>query len=127
MKSNAASAAHETPAESTCVLRWLLARGDDRLTCDLSQVSDGRLQVSVFPHWNIARAIVVRLDHPIEAFERHAAVVQQLRESGWSVISRQAEGPRAGAGRCRIDGHDEVAQVVARGRRHGQPRPRAAA
>ena len=73
-----------------CALRWLLARGDERITCEITMMPDRQMEVGFFPHSNLQGAMVARFEHPTDALERHAELVCRLRDSGWSVVNRLA-------------------------------------
>ena len=53
-------------------------------------MSDRQMEVAFVPHSNVQGAIVARFQHPTEALERHASLVCQLRDSGWSVVDRMS-------------------------------------
>ena len=66
-------------------LRWIFHRDNARLVC---QLDGGRsFTLSLIPHGSMAAAVVEKFDDGLQAFRRHAAIVTQLRQFGWTLES----------------------------------------
>jgi hypothetical protein len=70
------------------LLRWVFQRENHLLTCQLERESQQpSYTLSLVPHWDVGQVVTERCDEAIEAFQRHAAVVQQLRSRGWTLAA----------------------------------------
>jgi len=75
--------------EHAPVVRWIFARGNDALTCEVDPRSEGAgYDVCVVPHWDVRAAVVERANTTLAALRRHAEIARALREAGWSVARR---------------------------------------
>lgn len=83
------------PRTATCALRWLLTRGNEQITCDISVTPDNAFEVGVLVHRDPSRSIVTRFDRLVTALERHADVVHRLGEAGWVRAHLPADLPAA--------------------------------
>jgi hypothetical protein len=73
------------PAPVIPLVRWILERRGNAITCEVDMNATHACNVSVIPHWNAASAFVEHFDGPVQAMERHAEVTQELRNAGWVV------------------------------------------
>jgi hypothetical protein len=73
--------------EPVRMVRWVFQRGENALTCEVDH-SQSTYDVCVVPHWDVSAAVVEEIDSPTDALQRHAEIVQYLRETGWSLTSR---------------------------------------
>ena len=77
--------------DSRRLLRWVLYRGEEAITCQIDRtLTDGSYAVSVVPHQNLTAAAIETYDTSIPAFQRHAAIVSELRQTGWKMAAYQA-------------------------------------
>lgn len=77
--------------DSRRLLRWVLYRGEEAITCQIDRtLADGSYAVSVVPHQNLTAAAIETYDASIPAFQRHAAIVSELRQTGWKMAAYQA-------------------------------------
>jgi len=88
---------HESALDPSCALRWLLTRGHDKITCEIHVTPERAFEVGFFPHWDLSQAVLARFDHPTAALARHADVVRQLRDAGWTVADHRPGVPLAPA------------------------------
>jgi hypothetical protein len=72
-------------AEPQPLLRWILRRGNDALTCGVDARGDRSFDVCVVPHWDISASVIERFPAPTSALRRHAEIAARLRQSGWVV------------------------------------------
>ena len=70
------------------MLRWILRRDRQAITCQLDARSDRSYELCVRPHCDSSSLIIERFDAPTEALLRHAAVAGCLRDNGWTVKER---------------------------------------
>jgi hypothetical protein len=71
------------------MVRWVLRRGMDVLTCRVDAHLDrARFVVSLVPHRNVAEAAVEPTDTPTRALQRHAEIAMRLRDAGWLMVAR---------------------------------------
>ena len=75
--------------DSRRLLRWVLYRGEEAITCQIDRTF-GSYAVSVIPHRDLTAAAVETYDASIPAFQRHAAIVSELRQTGWKMAAYQA-------------------------------------
>ena len=75
---------------TTPILRWVMQRQAETITCEVDATSEQTFEVCVVPHRNVSDAVIERFQSPIDALKRHAEVAMQLRETGWSVTDRIA-------------------------------------
>jgi hypothetical protein len=74
---------------TVCVMRWILRRGNDFVTCQIDALLNSRAyEVSVVPHWNVRAMATESVASPRLALQRHAEIAKQLREAGWVVAAR---------------------------------------
>jgi hypothetical protein len=72
----------------TGLLRWVFQRGSQLLTCQLDR--EGRqpsYTLSLVPHWDVRQAASLRFAAGVSAFRRHAAVADELRRQGWTLVA----------------------------------------
>ncbi len=69
------------------LLAWTFRRGTQFLTCELLATANQQYAVIVTPHWSAGTTIIEELSAGVKAFQRHAAIVMQLRQQGWSVVA----------------------------------------
>jgi hypothetical protein len=75
-----------TSGASAPVLRWIYARGSDRLFCELSQMADHSIYELRIDHLTIGRrSRVEQFADVIPAFIRHEHIEAQLIADGWSL------------------------------------------
>ncbi len=80
---------HDDRRTTVCMVRWVLRRGMDVLTCRVDAHLDrARFDVSLVPHCNIAAAAIELADTPTRALQRHAEIAMRLRDAGWLMIAR---------------------------------------
>jgi hypothetical protein len=73
------------------MLRWVLYRGEDVVTCQIDRtLADGSYSVSVVPHGDLAAAAIETYDASVPAFQRHAAIISELRQTGWRMAAYRA-------------------------------------
>jgi hypothetical protein len=72
------------------MLRWILQRDTNAITCQLDARGNRSYEVCVVPHWDPSSAVIERYDAPTPALLRHAEVARRLRENGWMVIDHVA-------------------------------------
>ena len=66
------------------LLQWVFSRGNSLITCELYQEGSQYL-VRLLSHGG--RAIVTTFDAGLAAFQRHAALVAELRRRGWMLVA----------------------------------------
>ena len=70
------------------VVRWVLARGAQTVTCQINARANRRtVDVCVVPQGKV-RGVIVAVGSPCDALMLHAHIASRLRDSGWRVISR---------------------------------------
>ena len=80
-----------TTPDSRRLLRWVLCRGEEAITCQIDRtLADGSYAVSVVPHRDLAAAAIETYETSMPAFQRHAAIVSELRQTGWKMAAYQA-------------------------------------
>jgi hypothetical protein len=80
-----------TTPDSRRLLRWVLCRGEEAITCQIDRtLADGSYAVSVVPHRHLAAAAIETYETSVPAFQRHAAIVSELRQTGWKMAAYQA-------------------------------------
>ncbi len=67
------------------LLKWILCRRGRVVTCQLDKAGN-HYRVSVQPYGQRDR-VVELFDATAAAFQRHAAVVASLRDSGWTTVA----------------------------------------
>jgi hypothetical protein len=80
----------DVPVQAVPMLRWILGRDTNAITCQLDARSPRSYEVCIVPHWDPSSAVIERYDAPTPAFLRHAEVARRLRENGWMVIDHVA-------------------------------------
>ena len=86
MKNSARTMTRDTqPAQR--LLAWTFHRGGQFLTCELLCTSDQQYAVIVTPHSSAGTVLVEQLANSVDGFQRHAAIVMQLRQQGWNVTA----------------------------------------
>jgi hypothetical protein len=79
-----------TALDSRRLLRWILYRGASVVTCQIDRtLVDGSYTVSVVPHQDLAAAAIETYSTGVPAFQRHAAIVSELRRAGWKMAAYQ--------------------------------------
>ena len=76
--------------KTTPILRWVMQRQAETITCAVDATPEQTYEVCVVPHRNVAETMIERFGSPVEALKRHAEVALALRETGWSVTDRIA-------------------------------------
>jgi hypothetical protein len=84
----------DTPAPAP-MLRWVLQRNEQAITCELDARGTRSYEVCIVPHWNLSAAVIERFDAPTPALLRHAEVSRRLGESGWKVVDHVGAGTHA--------------------------------
>lgn len=78
-------------AETVCLIRWVLQRGGEILTCQVdAHVHRAAYDVSIVPHWDVNAASIEVLATPGRAFQRHAEIAMRLRDADWFVTARSS-------------------------------------
>ena len=72
------------------MLRWILERDKNAVTCQLDARGSRSYEVCIVPHWNPSSAVIESYDAPTPALLRHAEITRRLREKGWMVIDHVA-------------------------------------
>jgi hypothetical protein len=72
------------------MLRWILRRNANAITCQLDARGSRCYEVCVLPHRDPSSAVIERFNAPRPALLRHAEVAKRLRENGWMVIDHVA-------------------------------------
>ena len=80
----------ERPADGALpVLRWVLSRGQDAITCQVTAHSNQRtFDVGVLPHWDVQSGAIHVVAGPSQALTLHARIASRLRDSGWRIVRR---------------------------------------
>jgi hypothetical protein len=68
------------------MLRWVLRRDTDAITCQLDARGNRSYELCILPHWDPTSAVIERFEAPTPALLRHAEVATLLRDDGWMVI-----------------------------------------
>ena len=76
----------QTSHSSRPLLKWILCKGQHLITCQVERAGD-RFQVSVLPDGTRDRGLVRLFDAGLTAFQRHAALVADLRGTGWTLVA----------------------------------------
>ena len=85
------SARHCAEAETACLIRWVLQRGEEILTCQVdAHVNGAAYDVCVVPHWDVNAASIEVISTPGRAFQRHAEIAMRLRDADWFVTARSS-------------------------------------
>jgi hypothetical protein len=80
-----------TATDSRRLLRWVLYRGANAVTCQIDRTqTDGSYTVSVVPHQDLTAAAIETYESSVPAFRRHAAIVSDLRRAGWKMATYHA-------------------------------------
>lgn len=70
------------------MIRWELMRGHDRVTCQVDrEAGTGQFAVAIVPHRRLQWTSIETYKAVAVAMRRHAAVVSQLRASGWKLVA----------------------------------------
>ena len=72
------------PKRSKALLQWVFSRENNLVTCELLQ-EGSRYLVRLLTH--SGKMIVATFDAGLAAFQRHAALVAELRRSGWMLVA----------------------------------------
>ena len=68
------------------LVRWEFERDQRHLTCSVSVAADTpNYEVAMLPLWSNGVSAVERFDTPSDALQRHAAIVADLRNAGWTI------------------------------------------
>jgi hypothetical protein len=68
------------------MLRWVLRRDTEAITCQLDARGSRSHELCILPHWDPTSAVIERFEAPTPARLRHAEVATLLRDDGWMVI-----------------------------------------
>lgn len=71
---------------SGTLLKWILCRRGRMVTCKLDKAGN-HYRVSVQPYGQRENKLVELFDATATAFQRHAAVVANLRDNGWTTVA----------------------------------------
>jgi len=76
-----------TKTSDKCLVRWVLQRGGENLTCqvDVRRSRATTYEVAVVPHTHVEWGTVEAVKSPLAALRRHAEIANLLMEDGWSV------------------------------------------
>lgn len=75
--------------ETVCLLRWVLQRGGEFLTCQIdAHVRRSAYDVCIVPHRDLNAASIEVVTTPGRALQRHAEVAMRLRNDGWRITNR---------------------------------------
>lgn len=78
-------------AEAVCLIRWVLQRGDEILTCQVdAHTHRSAYDVCIVPHWDVDAASIEVTPTLGRAFQRHAEIAMRLRNAGWSIAARSS-------------------------------------
>jgi hypothetical protein len=77
---------NRTPVSPRPLLRWVLCRGWQLLTCRIDRTGD-RYRVSALTHGRRYHVYTKRFDASVAAFQDHAALVAHLRRAGWVSVA----------------------------------------
>ena len=81
----------ETFPETSALIRWQFARGEQHLTCAvLAAATMSSYEVATVPLWDVDHAALETFENPSEALQRHAAIAAGLRDAGWTLASYTA-------------------------------------
>ncbi|MEO8682161.1 MAG: hypothetical protein ABI665_24145 [Vicinamibacterales bacterium] len=69
------------------LIRWQFRMRNLVLTCGVSKLPNQGFSVVTLPHWDIQGGVVETFLDPREALQRHAAIVDRLRATGWSIAA----------------------------------------
>lgn len=85
------SVPHWAEAETVCLIRWVLQRGRETLTCQVdAHVHQSAYDVCIVPHSDVDAASIEVIATPSRAFQRHAEIAMRLRNAGWIVTARSS-------------------------------------
>ena len=81
----------ETLPETSPLIRWQFARGEQHLTCAvLAEPTTSSYEVATVPLWDVGSAALETFESPSDALHRHAAIAAGLRDAGWTLASYSA-------------------------------------
>jgi len=72
------------------LLRWTFRRGNDLLTCVIDRARSGfGYQLAIVPERSShsARTVIETFRSAFDVLLRHASLVRELRESGWTLVA----------------------------------------
>lgn len=69
------------------MIRWQLKMRDRYLTCGVTKCEADGFSVVTLPHRDVRSGTVEIFRDLASALQRHAAIVDQLRSTGWSIAS----------------------------------------
>jgi hypothetical protein len=69
--------------ESIGVVRWVLLRGSDAVTCEVRFNGLRSYDVSVLPHWTRSMAVVEHYQNLLSALHRQADIAGGFQHDGW--------------------------------------------
>jgi hypothetical protein len=78
------------PTDDRCLLRWVLQRGSEALTCEVDAHGHGSFDLQVMLGGSQSPALTEHFNSPVAAVERHAEVATLLRDAGWVVTTHTA-------------------------------------
>ena len=70
----------------TQLLKWILCRRGRVVTCQVDRAGN-RYRVSVLPNDRPKNQLIEMFDANVMAFQRHAALVAELRDRGWTTLA----------------------------------------
>jgi hypothetical protein len=73
------------------LLRWIFARGNERVTCRVDQQPGNGFTLSLVPHSTSAIGIAETFTSAWSAMRRHAIIASELRRSGWTLAAYTAD------------------------------------
>jgi hypothetical protein len=68
------------------IVSWVLQRGHQLLTCEVDRASSS-FEVAVVPHWDVSASAIETFATPVDALQRHAEIISELRQRGWALTS----------------------------------------
>jgi len=81
----------ETLPETSPLIRWQFARGEQHVTCAvLAAPTTSSYEVATVPLWDVGSAALETFESPSDALHRHAAIAAGLRDAGWTLASYSA-------------------------------------
>lgn len=86
---NTSTERHQQVRDVVPLLRWVLTRGDEAVTCQVNAHADRRTaDVSVLPHSKIRAGAVLAVPSTCDALLLHAHIASRLKDAGWRVVCR---------------------------------------
>ena len=79
-----------TDSQHPLFVRWEFERGERHLLCAINAADTSPYEVATVPLWDVAHAGVENFESLGAALQRHAAIVTDLRDSGWTLAAYTA-------------------------------------